>query len=112
MHGEWRSPCIPRVRRPLQIPAGAIAVIATTACRTNQILRPLCTTTRLTNVLDAVTGVFLVLAQASFDGDHGIAPGQLFIWRRQLLTEAIAKAAAAAAFVPVTNANECDRGLA
>ena len=37
--------------------------------------------------------------------DHGIAPGQLFIWRRQLLAEAIANGAAADAFVPVTIAN-------
>jgi transposase len=38
--------------------------------------------------------------------DHGIAPGQLFIWRRQLLAEAIANGAATDAFVPVTIANE------
>src|SRR5262249_11710790 len=30
--------------------------------------------------------------------DHGIAPGQLFIWRRQLLAEAIANGAAADGF--------------
>jgi transposase len=38
--------------------------------------------------------------------DHGIAPGQLFIWRRQLLAEAIATGVADDAFVPVTIANE------
>jgi transposase len=38
--------------------------------------------------------------------DHGIAPGQLFLWRRQLLAEAIANGAAADAFVPVTIATE------
>jgi len=36
--------------------------------------------------------------------DHGIAPGQLFIWRRQLLAEAIANSAATDAFVPVSRA--------
>ena len=34
--------------------------------------------------------------------DHGIAPGQLFLWRRQLLAEAVVNDAAASAFVPVT----------
>jgi transposase len=38
--------------------------------------------------------------------DHGIAPGQLFTWRRQLLAEAIAHGAAADGFVPVTIASE------
>ncbi len=38
--------------------------------------------------------------------DHGIAPGQLFIWRRQLLAGAIASGVADDAFVPVTIANE------
>jgi transposase len=38
--------------------------------------------------------------------DHGIAPGQLFLWRRQLLAEAIESSAAADGFVPVTIANE------
>jgi transposase len=33
--------------------------------------------------------------------DHGIAPGQLFLWRRQLLAEAIANGTAADGFVPV-----------
>jgi transposase len=33
--------------------------------------------------------------------DHGIAPGQLFIWRRQLLSEAIASGMAGDGFVPV-----------
>ena len=38
--------------------------------------------------------------------DHGIAPGRLFIWRRQLLAEAIATGVADDAFAPVTIANE------
>jgi len=38
--------------------------------------------------------------------DHGIAPGQLFIWRRQLLAEAIANGATSEGFLPVTIANE------
>ena len=38
--------------------------------------------------------------------DHGIAPSQLFTWRRQLLAEAIANGATSDAFVPVTIANE------
>jgi transposase len=38
--------------------------------------------------------------------DHGIAPVQLFTWRRQLLAEAIANGAATEVFVPVTIANE------
>lgn len=33
--------------------------------------------------------------------EHGIAPGQLFTWRRQLLSEAIASGAAGDGFVPV-----------
>ena len=35
--------------------------------------------------------------------DHGIAPGQLFLWRRQLLAEAIESSAAADGFVPRTS---------
>lgn len=38
--------------------------------------------------------------------DHGIAPGQLFLWRRQLLAEAVANGAAVDGFVPVTIASE------
>ena len=38
--------------------------------------------------------------------DYGIAPGQLFTWRRQLLAEAIANGATSDAFVAVTIANE------
>ena len=39
--------------------------------------------------------------------DHGIAPGQLFIWRRQLLSEAIASGGAGCdGFVPVAIADE------
>jgi transposase-like protein len=38
--------------------------------------------------------------------DHGIAPGQLFLWRRQLLAEAVANGAAADGFVSVTIASE------
>jgi transposase len=37
--------------------------------------------------------------------DHGIAPGQLFLWRRQLLAEAIAHGPAPG-FVPVRIASE------
>jgi transposase len=33
--------------------------------------------------------------------DHGIAPGQLFTWRRQLLAEAIASGMSGDGFVPV-----------
>ncbi len=38
--------------------------------------------------------------------EHGIAPGQLFIWRRQLLAEAIADGVGSDGFVPVEIANE------
>src|SRR5207302_267479 len=38
--------------------------------------------------------------------DHGIAPGQLFIWRRQLLAEAIANGIGVEGFVPIEIANE------
>jgi transposase len=38
--------------------------------------------------------------------EHGIAPGQLFTWRRQILAEAIASGAAGDGFVPVEIANE------
>ena len=38
--------------------------------------------------------------------DHGIAPGQLFTWRRQLLSEAIASGIGGDGFVPVAIANE------
>src|ERR1700685_4748745 len=38
--------------------------------------------------------------------DHGIAPGQLFTWRRQLLSEAIAGGVGGDGFVPVAIANE------
>ena len=41
--------------------------------------------------------------------DHGIAPGQLFLWRRQLLAEAIVESAACDTFVPVTIASEAAR---
>jgi transposase len=37
--------------------------------------------------------------------DHGIAPGQLFIWRRQLLSEAIASGIGSDSFVSVAIAN-------
>jgi transposase len=37
---------------------------------------------------------------------HGIAPGQLFTWRRQLLSEAVAGGVAGDGFVPVAIANE------
>jgi transposase len=37
---------------------------------------------------------------------HGIAPGQLFMWRRQLLSEAIASGVASDGFVPVEIARE------
>jgi transposase len=38
--------------------------------------------------------------------DHGIAPGQLFTWRRQLLSEAVAGGIMGDGFVPVAIANE------
>ena len=38
--------------------------------------------------------------------EHGIAPGQLFTWRRQLLSDAIASGAAGDGFVPVEIASE------
>ena len=38
--------------------------------------------------------------------EHGIAPGQLFIWRCQLLAEAIAHDVGSDGFVPVEIANE------
>jgi transposase len=38
--------------------------------------------------------------------DHGIAPGQLFTWRRQLLSEALAGGVDGDGFVPVAIANE------
>jgi transposase len=38
--------------------------------------------------------------------DHGIAPGQLFTWRRELLSEALAGAVVGDRFVPVAVANE------
>jgi transposase len=38
--------------------------------------------------------------------DHGIAPGQLFMWRRQLLSEAIAGGIGGDGFVPVAIATE------
>jgi transposase len=38
--------------------------------------------------------------------DNGIAPGQLFTWRRQLLAEAIANGVGADGFVPVEIAHE------
>src|SRR3974377_2196001 len=37
--------------------------------------------------------------------DHDIAPGQLFIWRRQFLSEAIASGVERDGFVPVEIAN-------
>jgi transposase len=37
--------------------------------------------------------------------EHGIAPGQLFIWRRQFLSEAIASSVEGDGFVPVAVAN-------
>jgi transposase len=37
--------------------------------------------------------------------DHGIAPGQLFIWRRQLLSEAIANGVVGDGFAAVEIAN-------
>jgi transposase len=37
--------------------------------------------------------------------DHGIAPGQLFIWRRQLLSEAIASGVGGDGFAAVEIAN-------
>jgi transposase len=44
--------------------------------------------------------------------DHGIAPGQLFTWRRQLLAEAIANGVSADGFVPVTIASGPPAGAA
>src|SRR5258708_10129118 len=38
--------------------------------------------------------------------DHGIAPGQLFIWRRQLLSEAIANGVVGDGFAAGETANE------
>ena len=38
--------------------------------------------------------------------DHGIAPGQLFMWRRQLLSEVIASGIGGDGFVPVAIATE------
>jgi transposase len=38
--------------------------------------------------------------------DHGIAPGQLFIWRRQFLSQALASSAGEHGFVPVEIAHE------
>jgi transposase len=38
--------------------------------------------------------------------DQGIAPGQLFTWRRQLLSEALAGGVEGDGFVPVAIANE------
>jgi transposase len=38
--------------------------------------------------------------------DHGIAPGQLFAWRRQLLSEVLAGGVEGDGFVPVAIANE------
>ena len=38
--------------------------------------------------------------------DHGIAPGQLFTWRRQLLSEALAGSVEGDGFVPVAIATE------
>src|SRR5258708_25224633 len=38
--------------------------------------------------------------------DHGIAPGQLFIWRRQFLSQALASSAGEHDFVPVEIAHE------
>lgn len=38
--------------------------------------------------------------------DHGIAPGQLFTWRRHLLAEGIANGVAADGFLPVRITNE------
>src|SRR5262245_12456726 len=38
--------------------------------------------------------------------DHGIAPGQLFTWRRQLLSEALAGGVEGGGFVPVAIENE------
>jgi len=37
---------------------------------------------------------------------HGIAPGQLFTWRRQLLSEVVGSGGAGDGFVPVAIANE------
>jgi len=41
--------------------------------------------------------------------DHGIAPGQLFTWRRQLLSEALAGGVEGDGFVPVAIENEAAR---
>jgi transposase len=38
--------------------------------------------------------------------DHGVAPGQLFTWRRQLLSGAVAGGIMGDGFVPVAIANE------
>ena len=38
--------------------------------------------------------------------EHGIAPGQLFTWRRQLLSESIASGGAGDGFVPVAIVHE------
>src|SRR5262245_22340532 len=42
--------------------------------------------------------------------DHGIAPGQLFTWRRQLLAEAIASGMQGDGFVPVAIRQEAAGG--
>ena len=38
--------------------------------------------------------------------DHGIAPGQLFIWRRQFLSQALASSVGEPGFVPVEITHE------
>ena len=43
--------------------------------------------------------------------EHGIAPGQLFTWRRQLLSEAIASGVAGDGFVPVEIVSERAAGI-
>jgi len=43
---------------------------------------------------------------------HGIAPSQLFTWRRQLLSEALAGGVAGDGFVPVAIGNEAAAGAA
>ena len=43
---------------------------------------------------------------------HGIAPGQLFTWRRQLLSQAMASGIGADGFVPVQIASEQSRSTA
>jgi transposase len=43
--------------------------------------------------------------------DHGIAPGQLFIWRRQLLSEAIASGVGSDGFMPVAIQQESAAAL-